>query len=75
MKKLLLVGAALLLAITSFADQQDFEAGFRAGWDAGYRHTHGEFAIPPIAPIPPIAAIGQDNYEEGFIYGEQAAGG
>jgi hypothetical protein len=75
MKKLLIVGAALLIAITSFADQQDFEVGFKAGWAAGYQHVHGQFAIILIAPIPGIAGIGRDNYNEGFIAGEQAVQG
>jgi hypothetical protein len=71
-KKTLLIGAVLLSAVPAFASQEEFEAGFTAGYVAGYRHVHGANAIEPIVPIAPLAPLGRDTYQEGFIYGEKA---
>jgi hypothetical protein len=71
MHKIVIIGALLSIALPIFADQQEFESGFAAGYMAGYQHRHGQFSGYPMIPICPVAPFAHDTYNEGFIYGER----
>jgi hypothetical protein len=60
MKKLLLVACTLVgLAATSFAGS--FDEALEANWDAGWKYAHGQYSIVPIASLPPLQIINEDD--------------
>jgi hypothetical protein len=71
--KLTLLAITLSLACSAMAHAGDFDRGYELGWKEGYRKAQGQFAFPPICPIPPIPEIGEDTffggYNEGFLAG------
>ena len=67
----------IILLIGMSFSTNGFDIGFQDGWCDGYQDSEacGQYAICPIAPIPPIPGIDQDNdsyidgYGEGFKAG------
>lgn len=60
--------AALLFGGVALADA--FCAGYRVGYSRGYCRNHGgQFCIPPIPPICPIPAVGENDYQGGYDRG------
>lgn len=51
------------------AAYDDYVAGYRAGWAAGYKKVHGPNALPPVCPVPPVPYAGRDSYNDGFADG------
>jgi hypothetical protein len=69
--------AAFALATGNVAHaSEDFDRGYELGWKEGYKKGQGQFALPPLCPLPPL---GEDTffggYNEGFLAGMAEAEG
>jgi hypothetical protein len=68
MKKVILtIGLTCGLAGIALADS------YGEGWEAGWKHKHGDFSIVPICPLSPLPPLGHDTYQDGFLDGAAAA--
>lgn len=66
----------LALASLSFTLPTDTVSDFCQGWEDGYcegwKDVKGQFAICPVTPVCPIAAVGQNTYKGGYNRGFKA---
>jgi len=58
-----------LVAMSAFADQDDFCAGF----EEGYKSIKGEMVVVPVCPVAPVTPIGSTDFREGIKAGMRAA--
>jgi hypothetical protein len=61
----------IVCAVNSFANQNEFRAGFTEG----YKSVKGDMVIVPTCPIAPITPIGSTPFREGIKAGMRAARG
>lgn len=65
-KAAILAAAIVLSPAAASAGQNEFCAGFQAGFKAAFETRRMIPQIPPICPIPPI---GGDNFQSGYEAG------
>ena len=64
------VGRAEARTISYAAVQSNqYQEGWKAGWDEGWKYVKGEYSFPPFAPFPPFPKLGQDTYTGGYNAG------
>lgn len=68
----LILGSLLMLLMltSSYAGQDEFNAGF----EGGIMQLRGDLVIVSIPPIAPITPIGSTDFREGIKVGMRAAG-
>lgn len=58
----------IIVIISLFYTQSDFNNGFKDGYVEGYCFRIYN-CIEPLVPIPPLPRIGEDTYNDGYNVG------
>jgi hypothetical protein len=76
MKNIIKIGVICILASLSISttNQQpqnldDYNRGWKIGFDEGWKDVKGQFSISPIPPLAPLPDIGLMTYNGGYNKG------
>jgi len=71
--KMCIMTASLMCVLTAIAQA---DPSYQDGYEEGYQEAkcgYTQHCVPPVAPLAPAPAAGEDDYQDGYRAGEDYA--